>query len=257
MGITARKAKSRSRIAATSATVLTSGSEHLPAETEAIANSRPHRPLMDAWQYQIDFWQRSVLFLDALRERGNNMLAHEGAGLPPLLNYQYDMILDARQFERPVNYALLKINAAGDACVEDCAKKVRDPSSCSIHARATVRESGGSSEIQKWVWHCTKVIPFTLWSSSPIPAQDRILRTCTTRVAALSPRSRGAIRSNRQCFTAIVRPVGQSCCSRPIAWAWRVRPCSTDLHCLIGRVKQESIRCAWRQASPAALGPRT
>lgn len=28
-------------------------------------------PLDDAWEYQLDLWQRSVLFVDTLRERAN------------------------------------------------------------------------------------------------------------------------------------------------------------------------------------------
>lgn len=80
-----------------------------------------------AWKYQCDFWQRSILFLDTLRERGNNMLEHEKAGLPPLLHFQYETVLDARQFEHPANYALLKINVAGDACLEDCVKEGARP----------------------------------------------------------------------------------------------------------------------------------
>jgi hypothetical protein len=75
-----------------------------------------------AWEYQMDFWQRSVLFLDILRERGENMVAHEQAGLAPLLDFKYDKILDARQFTHPANYALLKINVVGDPCFEHCAK---------------------------------------------------------------------------------------------------------------------------------------
>ena len=63
----------------------------------------------DAWQYQLDFWQRSVLFLDTLRERANNMLDHEAAGMPPVLAFEYETVLDARAFERPANYALLRI----------------------------------------------------------------------------------------------------------------------------------------------------
>ena len=66
-----------------------------------------------AWRYQLDLFQRSVLFLDILRERANNMLAHEAAGLPPLIHFEYEQILDARHFARPANYALLKITACG------------------------------------------------------------------------------------------------------------------------------------------------
>ncbi|MCK9909034.1 DUF3141 domain-containing protein [Microbacteriaceae bacterium K1510] len=63
----------------------------------------------DAGRYWLDFTQRSILFWDALRERGNNWLEHEKAGKPPLLHFPWEMIADARTFERPVNYALVRI----------------------------------------------------------------------------------------------------------------------------------------------------
>lgn len=59
----------------------------------------------------MDFLQRSVLFLDTLRQRGENLLAHEKAGLPPLLAFEYETVLDARQFQHPANYALLRVIA--------------------------------------------------------------------------------------------------------------------------------------------------
>ena len=71
-----------------------------------------------AWRYQVDLLQRSVLFFDILRERADNMLAHNAAGLPPLIHFEYEQIVDARQFERPANYALLKITACGEAHLE-------------------------------------------------------------------------------------------------------------------------------------------
>jgi pimeloyl-ACP methyl ester carboxylesterase len=60
-------------------------------------------------QYSMDFVQRSVLFLDTLRQRGNNFVEHERAGKPPVLHFDYEMVVDARTFERPVNYALVRI----------------------------------------------------------------------------------------------------------------------------------------------------
>jgi pimeloyl-ACP methyl ester carboxylesterase len=71
--------------------------------------ANPQQLWQDWWQYGIDFAQRSVLFWDTLRERGNNWIAHEQAGKPPLLAYEYEVISDGRAFERPVNYALLRI----------------------------------------------------------------------------------------------------------------------------------------------------
>jgi len=73
----------------------------------------PPASALQAWQewaqYAVDFGQRTVLFWDTLRQRGNNFLAHERAGKPILLHFQHETICDGRTFERPVNYVLLRI----------------------------------------------------------------------------------------------------------------------------------------------------
>jgi hypothetical protein len=61
------------------------------------------------FDYTMDAAQRSVLFWDTLRERGNEYLRHEAAGKPPLLKFQHELLLDGREFEHPCNYALLSI----------------------------------------------------------------------------------------------------------------------------------------------------
>src|SRR5512134_3660897 len=57
-----------------------------------------------AWQsalaYATDAMQRGVLTLDTLRQRGNNDLAHEAAGCPPVLDYESEIILDGRTLPR-------------------------------------------------------------------------------------------------------------------------------------------------------------
>jgi pimeloyl-ACP methyl ester carboxylesterase len=63
----------------------------------------------DASAYWLDFTQRSILFWDTLRQRGNNWLEYEKAGKPPLLDFEWKMIADARTFEQPANYALVSI----------------------------------------------------------------------------------------------------------------------------------------------------
>jgi hypothetical protein len=62
--------------------------------------------LDDILAYQRDLWERTILFWDTLRQRADNMIAHERAGKPPLLDFDYELILDARRSEPPVNYAL-------------------------------------------------------------------------------------------------------------------------------------------------------
>ena len=61
-----------------------------------------------AFAYWIDAWQRSILTLDVLRERGNEYLEHEKLGSPPVLVFD-EVVLDGRSLEKPANYALVRI----------------------------------------------------------------------------------------------------------------------------------------------------
>ena len=86
----------------------------MKAACAAFAQAAPARKTpMDLWRdafaYQVDFAQRSLLYFDTLRQRGNQWLAHEAAGKPPVLHYEYETIADARGYERPANYALVRI----------------------------------------------------------------------------------------------------------------------------------------------------
>ena len=60
-------------------------------------------------EYIVDSMQRSIIFLDILRKRGNGYIRHIKSGQPPVLRFNYEMILNGKNFERPVNYALVKI----------------------------------------------------------------------------------------------------------------------------------------------------
>jgi pimeloyl-ACP methyl ester carboxylesterase len=62
-------------------------------------------------KYVVDSAQRAVLFLDTLRRRGNQFVQHERQGCPPVLAYEYDLIIDGRSLERPVNYSLVHVRA--------------------------------------------------------------------------------------------------------------------------------------------------
>ena len=67
-----------------------------------------------AMSYWIDAWQRTVLFWDILRERGNVYVEHEKEGKPPVLVFEYDVICDAREYPLPANYALARIKAPAE-----------------------------------------------------------------------------------------------------------------------------------------------
>jgi pimeloyl-ACP methyl ester carboxylesterase len=71
---------------------------------------QPGAAAWSAWpQYAVDFAQRALIFWDTLRQRGNNYLEHVQQGQPPVLRFKYEMVLDGRTLERPVNYALVRI----------------------------------------------------------------------------------------------------------------------------------------------------
>ncbi len=65
--------------------------------------------IQDAFPYGLDAAQRTVLFWDVMRKRGNTYLAHLRRGQPPVLVFCYEVILSGAALERPVNYDLVRI----------------------------------------------------------------------------------------------------------------------------------------------------
>ena len=63
-------------------------------------------PAMD---YAIDAAQRTVLFWDVMRQRGNQYREHMAESVPNVLNYEAELIIDGRTLKRPVNYGLVRI----------------------------------------------------------------------------------------------------------------------------------------------------
>ncbi|MBF0111190.1 MAG: DUF3141 domain-containing protein [Desulfamplus sp.] len=63
----------------------------------------------DGYDYLIDSAQRSILFWDTIRKRGNGYLDHLRKGQPPVLVFDYKEISDGRTYDRPVNYQLVRI----------------------------------------------------------------------------------------------------------------------------------------------------
>ena len=63
----------------------------------------------DLLDYWVDAWQRSILLLDVLRQRGNNCIEHNARKAPNVLSFEAELMLDGRSLPRPVNYALVRI----------------------------------------------------------------------------------------------------------------------------------------------------
>ena len=75
-------------------------------------------PWQAAWNYWVDAGQRTILFWDVMRKRGNGFLEHEARGKPPVLAFEHEMVLDGRSLERPVNYFLVRIVPPPDARID-------------------------------------------------------------------------------------------------------------------------------------------
>ena len=69
-------------------------------------------------EYWLDAWQRWVLSLDVLRERGNTYLEHSAKDVPHVLSFQFELVRDGRTLQRPVNYALVRIVPPADAKID-------------------------------------------------------------------------------------------------------------------------------------------
>src|SRR4051812_36753638 len=62
-----------------------------------------------ALEYLTDAAQRSVLFWDVMRERGNQYQEHLAETAPHVLSYNAELVIDGRELDRPVNYALARV----------------------------------------------------------------------------------------------------------------------------------------------------
>src|SRR5262245_20692059 len=60
-------------------------------------------------EYWFDVWQRSILTLDVLRERGNTYMERRDSGSPHVLSFKFELVCDGRTLPRPVNYMLVQV----------------------------------------------------------------------------------------------------------------------------------------------------
>jgi pimeloyl-ACP methyl ester carboxylesterase len=85
------------------------------SDAPATSSPWPVTPLAGAaTEYLVDAWQRAVLTWDVLRQRGNEFVEHTFSGRPPVLVFDYETILDARDFPKPANYALVRVKPGPD-----------------------------------------------------------------------------------------------------------------------------------------------
>lgn len=76
----------------------------------------------DWFEYQRDAAERAVLTADTLRRRGDIFLEHEAADCPPVLVYDYELVMDGRDQPYPSNYMLLRIVPPEGITIDDAAR---------------------------------------------------------------------------------------------------------------------------------------
>jgi len=84
----------------------------------AKADARPFNLFGPAVEYLIDAAQRSVLFWDVMRQRGNQYREHLAETAPHVLDYEAELVIDGRKLDRPVNYALARVVPPADVDID-------------------------------------------------------------------------------------------------------------------------------------------
>ena len=85
------------------------GADSMPNEQDHVPSRALPWLLSDATEYLVDAGQRSILFLDVLRRRGDQYREHIEKIAPHVLRYAAELVMDGRQLDHPVNYALVRI----------------------------------------------------------------------------------------------------------------------------------------------------
>jgi hypothetical protein len=65
--------------------------------------------VLPAIEYMTDAAQRTMLFWDVMRQRGNQYREHLAETAPHVLDYGVELVIDGRTLERPANYALVRV----------------------------------------------------------------------------------------------------------------------------------------------------
>jgi pimeloyl-ACP methyl ester carboxylesterase/uncharacterized tellurite resistance protein B-like protein len=79
----------------------------------------PFLAYKDLLEYLIDAGQRTVLYWDVMRQRGNQYQEHMAKTAPHVLQFDHDLILDGRTLPQPVNYGIIKIRPPEGTVIDD------------------------------------------------------------------------------------------------------------------------------------------
>ena len=81
----------------------------MSSDNQQVSGSAPLGLFGPAIEYMTDAAQRSVLFLDVMRQRSDQYREHLAETVPNVLDYKAELVMDGRTLGRPVNYLLVRI----------------------------------------------------------------------------------------------------------------------------------------------------
>ena len=81
----------------------------MSSDNQQVSGSAPLGLFGPAFEYMTDAAQRSVLFLDVMRQRSDQYREHLAETVPNVLDYEAELVMDGRTLGRPVNYLLVRI----------------------------------------------------------------------------------------------------------------------------------------------------
>jgi len=79
-------------------------------------------PALQAWgqfgEYLTDAAQRTILYWDVMRQRSTQYYAQKAKSVPHVLSFDAEVVLDARTFDKPANYLLVRIKPAPGVVID-------------------------------------------------------------------------------------------------------------------------------------------
>jgi pimeloyl-ACP methyl ester carboxylesterase len=84
-------------------------SQKTPASAHATMIPWATHPVLDAWSYWVDAWQRGILYLDVMQQRSKQYEEHAAKPAPHVLKFGAELVMDGRKLPRPVNYVLARV----------------------------------------------------------------------------------------------------------------------------------------------------
>lgn len=73
----------------------------------------------DYTDYMADSVQKSVLYWDVMRRRGNQYWEYMSKEVPHVLQFDYELIIDGRTLPQPVNYGIVRIKPPAGTVPDD------------------------------------------------------------------------------------------------------------------------------------------